>query len=150
MILPESYHAIVFYWTLAFLILFTLILPIKLKSPPIETEFTEAQAMLAHANTVAGANDDSDDALTYYPEELTGTYTMKHHQIRFFVIVPLVAAYLFLYGGTETAFGVCISTYAQDSYEMGVSEASYLTSAFWVALTLGRVFSGNIVAFIQN
>jgi len=139
MIFPESIQDQAFYWTLAVLIACTTVLPFKLVSPPIEKDFTEAQAMLAHSS--GKPSEGAEEDVTYYPEELKGTNTLKQQKIRFFVIVPMVAAYLFLYGGAETSFGVWIFTYAHEVYGFGIIEASYINSAFWAALTIGRALS---------
>lgn len=57
------------------------------------------------------------------------------------LLVVLIAAFLFLYVGSEGSFGGWIATYAK---AMGLGDevtAAYLTSAFWGALTLGRLLS---------
>jgi FHS family Na+ dependent glucose MFS transporter 1 len=58
-------------------------------------------------------------------------------------LVFLVAAFFFLYVGAEASFGGWVFTYARQVNFGGQSipeiTAAYLTSAFWGALTLGRL-----------
>jgi FHS family Na+ dependent glucose MFS transporter 1 len=58
-----------------------------------------------------------------------------------YVLVGLIAAFFFLYTGSEISFGAWVFTYAKT---LGLAEpamAAYLTSAFWGALTAGRLLS---------
>lgn len=59
--------------------------------------------------------------------------------------VGLVCAFFFLYVGAEVGFGGWIFTYATslglDGGPAGEARAAYLTSAFWGALTFGRLLS---------
>ncbi len=57
------------------------------------------------------------------------------------VIVALISLLLLLYVGAEVAFGGWIYTYALAMDLSDVTTAAYLTSAFWGALTLGRLLS---------
>jgi fucose permease len=50
-------------------------------------------------------------------------------------------ARLFFYVGSELTYGNWISTYAIEIKLANPAEAAYLTSAFWVALTAGRLIS---------
>lgn len=57
------------------------------------------------------------------------------------VLLALIVVLFFLYTGAEGSFGGWIFTYA---VELGLSDettAAYLTSAFWGALTVGRLLS---------
>jgi MFS transporter, FHS family, Na+ dependent glucose transporter 1 len=57
---------------------------------------------------------------------------------------PLVlsaALFLFFYVGSEISFGGWISTYAIKLNLANEVQASYLTSAFWLAFTVGRLIS---------
>ena len=69
------------------------------------------------------------------------------------LLVFLVAAFFFLYVGAEASFGGWIFTYAsQMNFEgQAVPEttAAYLTSAFWGALTLGRLASIPLAARLR-
>ncbi|HEX6304256.1 MAG TPA: MFS transporter [Anaerolineales bacterium] len=60
-------------------------------------------------------------------------------------LVFLVAAFFFLYVGAEAGYGGWVFTYAKSADFGGLNltdaTAAYLTSAFWGALTLGRLFS---------
>ncbi len=61
-------------------------------------------------------------------------------------LVVLVAAFLFLYVGAEVSYGGWIYTYAITLGLSSATVAAYLTSFFWGALTLGRLFSIPITA----
>ncbi len=55
------------------------------------------------------------------------------------LLPALIAVFLFLYVGAEVAFSGWIFTYAVASGACGEAAAAHLTSAFWGALTLGRL-----------
>jgi FHS family Na+ dependent glucose MFS transporter 1 len=55
--------------------------------------------------------------------------------------VFLIALLLFLYVGAEIGFGGWIFTYAVSAHLASETAAAYLTSAFWGALTLGRLLA---------
>jgi FHS family Na+ dependent glucose MFS transporter 1 len=57
------------------------------------------------------------------------------------VIVFLIALLLFLYVGAEASFGGWLFTYAVESDLAHSASAAYLTSAFWGALTAGRLLA---------
>lgn len=57
------------------------------------------------------------------------------------VIVALVAVFLMLYVAAEASLNGWLYTYALRQGISGESGAAYLTSAFWGALTLGRLLS---------
>ncbi len=64
-------------------------------------------------------------------------------------MIVLIALFFFLYVGAENSFGGWIFTYTM---EMGLSEeqiAALLTSAFWGALTVGRLLSVPLAARIR-
>ncbi len=56
-------------------------------------------------------------------------------------LVVLLAAFFFLYVGSEVSFGGWIFTYATTLGITDEAVAAYLTSAFWGALTAGRLLS---------
>lgn len=61
-------------------------------------------------------------------------------------LVGLIALFFFLYVGAESSFGGWIATYAK---VMGMGDAvtaAYLTSAFWGAMTVGRLLSVPLAA----
>jgi FHS family Na+ dependent glucose MFS transporter 1 len=65
------------------------------------------------------------------------------------LLVALIALFFFLYVGAESSFGGWIFTY---TLETGLSEeqlAALLTSAFWGALTVGRLLSVPLAARIR-
>jgi FHS family Na+ dependent glucose MFS transporter 1 len=55
--------------------------------------------------------------------------------------VGAVAVFLFLYVGAEVGYGGWVFTYARVRSALNEAGAAYLTSAFWGALTLGRLIS---------
>jgi MFS transporter, FHS family, Na+ dependent glucose transporter 1 len=61
-------------------------------------------------------------------------------------LVALIAIFFFLYVGAESGFGGWIATYAMETGLGDAVTAAYLTSAFWGALTLGRLLSIPIAA----
>lgn len=60
-----------------------------------------------------------------------------------------VALFFFLYTGSEVAFGGWIYTYAVKLSLAVPTQAAYLTSSFWGALTLGRLLSIPLTARLQ-
>lgn len=56
-------------------------------------------------------------------------------------VTALIAFLLLLYVGAEAAFGGWISTYAVTLDMADATTAAYLTSAFWGALTVGRLLA---------
>ncbi|MEM8485625.1 MAG: MFS transporter [Bacteroidota bacterium] len=57
------------------------------------------------------------------------------------VPVWLLAGFFFLYGGSEVSLGGWIHTYGIKHNQMDEKTAAYLTSSFWGAFTLGRLFA---------
>ncbi len=64
-------------------------------------------------------------------------------------LVLLVAFFLFLYVGAEVGFGGWIFNYAVKLQISDAQMASYLTAAFWGALTLGRLLSIPLAAKLR-
>jgi FHS family Na+ dependent glucose MFS transporter 1 len=62
------------------------------------------------------------------------------------LLVFLVAAFFFLYVGAEVGFGDWLFTYALKLNLADEVQAAYLTSAFWGALTAGRLLAIPIAA----
>jgi FHS family Na+ dependent glucose MFS transporter 1 len=56
-------------------------------------------------------------------------------------VIFLVASLLFLYVGAEASFGGWLFTYAVESGLAFSASAAYLTSAYWGALTFGRLLA---------
>ena len=56
-------------------------------------------------------------------------------------LILLAAAFLFLYAGAEVSYGGWIFTYATVLNLDSATNAAYLTSFFWGALTVGRLLS---------
>lgn len=69
------------------------------------------------------------------------------------LLITLVAAFFFLYVGAEAGFGGWVFTYAQATPFAGAgfeeAAAAYLTSAFWGALTVGRLLSIPLAARLR-
>lgn len=61
-------------------------------------------------------------------------------------LVVLIALFLFLYVGAEGSFGGWIYAYALAQGVADETRAAYLTSAFWGALTLGRLVAVPLAA----
>jgi len=66
------------------------------------------------------------------------------------LIVALTAFSLFTYVGVEVAYGGWIFTYAVKVFGMGETEADYLSSAFWGAITLGRLLAVPLAARLSS
>ena len=62
------------------------------------------------------------------------------------VLVMLIAFFFFLYVGAEISFGGWIFTYAVALNLASETSAAYLTSAFWGALTAGRLLAIPVAA----
>ncbi len=65
-------------------------------------------------------------------------------------LVGLIAFFFFLYGGAEISFGGWISKYTIAQLSLTESAAALLTSAFWGALTIGRLLSIPIARIWRN
>ena len=65
------------------------------------------------------------------------------------LLVALIALFFFLYVGAEVGFGGWVFTYAVTLDMSGETTAAYLTSAFWGALTLGRLLAIPIAARVR-
>ncbi len=62
-------------------------------------------------------------------------------------LIGLIGLFFFIYVGIEVGFGGWIFTYATTLNIAGEEAAAYLTSAFWGALTVGRLLSIPIAAY---
>jgi FHS family Na+ dependent glucose MFS transporter 1 len=56
-------------------------------------------------------------------------------------LIPLIGVFFFLYVGAEVSFGGWIFTYATERGLSDATNAAYLTSIFWGALTAGRLLA---------
>jgi FHS family Na+ dependent glucose MFS transporter 1 len=56
-------------------------------------------------------------------------------------VVGAVTLFIFLYVGAEVSYGGWVFTYARTRSALSEASAAYLTSAFWGALTLGRLIA---------
>ena len=58
-----------------------------------------------------------------------------------YLLVGLLAVFFFLYVGAESSYGGWVFTYATALKLADTANAAYLTSAFWGALTVGRLLA---------
>lgn len=65
------------------------------------------------------------------------------------VLLALLGAFFFLYVGAEVGFGGWIHTYSVTLGMADQTAAAYLTSAFWGALTAGRLLAIPIAAYLR-
>lgn len=82
-----------------------------------------------------------------YAESSTADSRLSHHRQR--IIVGLTVLLLFLYVGAEAGFGGWIFAYAVALDLSTETSAAYLTSAFWGALTLGRLLGIPIASRVR-
>jgi len=122
-----------YYWILAVLVMLPIGFPLRMISPPIENEFSDAS--LGHGAADNGLEED--DTI----DQLEAAASARKNKIRFYFIIPLVAGFMFLYGGAENIFGTWLYTYAFRVYNLGESRSAYIEAAFWASLTAGRFFS---------
>lgn len=104
------------YWVLALLILPVAVWVLRLPSPLAQTksnQSSQAASAYARGNVV--------------PDER--------------LLIALIVVFFFLYAGAEIGYGGWIYTYAVESGLVGGTNAAYLTSAFFGALTLGRLLA---------
>jgi len=64
-------------------------------------------------------------------------------------LVMLVAAFFFLYASVEHSFGGWIPTYAEATGMAGSFGPAYFASAFWAAITAGRLLAGLATARLK-
>jgi FHS family Na+ dependent glucose MFS transporter 1 len=107
------------YWALVLLVLPVALWLLRLPSPPFRTA----------ANTQPAGQ--------------------LEHKAGVHPVVALIALLLLLYVGAEVAFGGWISTYAVALDLADAKTAAYLTSAFWGALTLGRLLAIPLAALYR-
>lgn len=66
------------------------------------------------------------------------------------LLVGLIAVFFFLYAGAEVAYGGWIFSFAISEGVATETTAAYLTSAFWGALTIGRLIAIPIATRFRN
>jgi FHS family Na+ dependent glucose MFS transporter 1 len=110
------------YWMLAFLMLPMVAWLLRLPSPTSQ----------------ADSRADPPGQVSHYPTSPLGSIGSEARQR---LLVVLIAFFLLLYVGAEVSFGGWIYTYALALGLSGATIAAYLTSAFWGALTLGRLLA---------
>ncbi len=109
------------YWILALLMLPIAVGVLRLPSPPSPTEMRSTAERTATA-----------------PSQGSKAW-----------LVVWIAIFFFLYVGSEGSFGGWIATYAKATGLGDATSAAYLTSVFWGALTLGRLFSIPLAARLR-
>ena len=63
-------------------------------------------------------------------------------QLAYVVMVGTISTLLFIYVGAEVTYGGWIYTYAVQIYEISPPESAIISSAFWSAITIGRLIAG--------
>ncbi|HLF02537.1 MAG TPA: MFS transporter [Anaerolineales bacterium] len=74
------------------------------------------------------------------PVRRTTTHATERRPLDYRLVI-LIAVFLLIYVGAEVSFGAWVYTYASALGLADKSMAAYLTSAFWGALTAGRLLS---------
>jgi predicted MFS family arabinose efflux permease len=131
-IVPTSIVLGTFFWMVGIIVALIAIPVFKLKSPPPEREYTEAQAHTHH-----GPTDEPMSTMDLMEEERVA----RSNKIRFFIVVPLVAGFLLLYGGAENTYSVWVAPYAEEVYQLGKDDAAFVDAIFFAMLTVGRFIS---------
>ena len=118
------------YWVLASLMLPVIVWLLRLPSPTVQA--------VSKGDPVRQINRRSTARLSSPKPE-------AHKRL----LVALIALFFFLYTGAEISFGGWIFTYAMALGLSGETAAAYLTSAFWGALTLGRLLTIPVAARLR-
>eukprot|EP01116_Phalansterium_solitarium_P006669 TRINITY_DN1900_c0_g1_i2.p1 TRINITY_DN1900_c0_g1~~TRINITY_DN1900_c0_g1_i2.p1 ORF type:complete len:373 (-),score=112.49 TRINITY_DN1900_c0_g1_i2:234-1352(-) len=66
------------------------------------------------------------------------------------IVITATSVYLLTYVGAEGSFGSWLFAYATEAAGFPKAEAAYSVSAFWCALTFGRIFSVPIAARVSH
>jgi len=115
------------YWMLALLMLPVAVWLLRLPSPTAQAVSKDAPVRQTDRRPTA---------------RLSSPKSEAHERL----FIALIALFFFLYTGAEISFGGWIFTYAVALDMGGETTAAYLTSAFWGALTLGRLLAIPIAA----
>ncbi len=67
-----------------------------------------------------------------------------------YALVALVALFFLLYAGAEHSFGGWVASYSLATQLAGVEGSAYLSSAFWGAITLGRLLAIVVTARVRS
>jgi len=81
------------------------------------------------------------------PKPIVQTTAEKDAEKLNYGLIGLISLFFFIYVGVEVGFGGWIFTYATTLDIASEAVAAYLTSAFWGALTVGRLLSIPIAAY---
>jgi FHS family Na+ dependent glucose MFS transporter 1 len=125
--------------TSAYWILAVLVLPVALWVSRLPSPIPPKNAQVRSRDENHSLDTDSRAERDPAPEPAQATTGRRN-------IVVLIALLLLFYVGAEAAFGGWIYTYAVALDLSGATTAAYLTSAFWGALTFGRLVGIPIAA----
>jgi FHS family Na+ dependent glucose MFS transporter 1 len=75
---------------------------------------------------------------------------MKKDQVPYVVMVGTISTLLFIYVGAEVTYGGWIYTYAVKVYDISPPESAIISSAFWGAITIGRLIAVPITAKVKS
>ena len=109
------------FWSLSLLVLPVVLVMLGLPSPDSPNHQVEDEPAKGEAN----------------PQRNPGNPKPQNHRL----VLPLIVLFFFMYVGAESGTSGWIATYAK---AMGIGDATlaaYLTSAFWIAITAGRLLS---------
>lgn len=87
--------------------------------------------------------DDTVDLSSMSSESESASLTMSLRS----KLVWLLSVIMFLYVGSEVAFGTWLVTFMTRIKHTSFVYASYLATTFWLGLTLGRIFLGFVTAY---
>jgi MFS transporter, FHS family, Na+ dependent glucose transporter 1 len=107
------------FWTLSLLVLPVILAMLGLPSPKAP------KRGVAYENTQSGRDNTSE------------IRKAQNHQF----VLPLIVLFFFMYVGAESGTSGWIATYAKATALGNAAFAAYLTSAFWIAITVGRLLS---------
>ena len=127
------------YWTLALLMLPVSVWLLRLPSPTSRAVSKDGPVGRSNHRSTARLSGSAELTVEASPK------SEAHERL----LVALVALFFFLYVGAEISFGGWIFTYAVALGLGGETTAAYLTSAFWGALTLGRLLAIPIAARLR-
>ncbi len=109
------------FWSLSLLVLPVVLVMLGLPSPDAPNHRVEDDAVEDEVN----------------PQRNPGKPKPQNHRF----VLPMIVLFFFMYVGAESGTSGWIATYAK---AMGIGDATlaaYLTSAFWIAITVGRLLS---------
>lgn len=115
------------FWTLSLLVLPVILAMLGLPSPD---------------TSQAGVDYGEDES---EPSRTSGDQRPQNHRF----VLPLIVLFFFMYVGAESGTSGWIATYAKSMNLGNATFAAYLTSAFWIAITVGRLLSIPLAAHMS-